>query len=157
MYVDLVVVVVAPWGPGEGGRSQHCKSRGPQSLPWKGSWCLAHLPPPGSILTSTLEPGQEFQDHLEEFPEIVKLAVDVSAHRHRRIYSLHVALLNCKIILLTKYQVFFYKSIPRISLALAHRILTSLSLITSHFLNCSICWSRSLVSPILARNTPYLK
>ena len=107
MYVDLVVVVVAPWGPGEGGRSQHCKSRGPQSLPWKGSWCLAHLPPPGSILTSTLEPGQEFQDHLEEFPEIVKLAVDVSAHRHRRIYSLHVALLNCKIIFLTKYQVFF--------------------------------------------------
>ena len=42
--------------------------------------------------------------------------------------------------------------LPRISLAFAQRIFTSLSLITSHFLNCSICWSRSLVSPILTFN-----
>lgn len=42
-------------------------------------------------------------------------------------------------------------SLPKISLAFAHRILTSLSLMISHFLSCSICWSKSLVSVMFLR------
>ncbi len=40
-------------------------------------------------------------------------------------------------------------SSTRISRALAHKAFTSLSLMTSHLLNCSICRSRSLVSDII--------
>ena len=39
--------------------------------------------------------------------------------------------------------------LPNISLALAHKFLTSLSFIISHFLSCSICWSRSLISSLI--------
>ena len=157
MYVDLVVVVVAPWGPGEGGRSQHCKSRGPQSLPWKGSWCQAHLPPPGSIID--FHPGA--RTSISRSPWRVPWDRKTGRGCLRTPSPENLLSARCSPQLenyfVDKIPSVCYKSIPRISLALAHRILTSLSLITSHFLNCSICWSRSLVSPILARNTPYLK
>ena len=38
--------------------------------------------------------SKDFSDHLEEFSEIVKLSVDVAAHRHWRVHPLYIALLN---------------------------------------------------------------
>ena len=140
-----------PWGRAEGGRFQHCRSHDQQSLPWTGSLCLAHLLQPAHNYISTYPPILSVT-----FLSPWRVPSDrktVHGCRHTlSLVSLPSERCSPRLEIKSKWKSIFlhiFYFIPRISLAFAQRILTSLSLITSHFLNCSICWSRSLVSPIL--------
>lgn len=79
--------------------------------------------------------------HLEQLTEVIELTVDVATnlrtisvvHCMRRARTVTGGSTRCTLL-----------SSARISLAFAHRDFTSLSLMSSHLLSCSICLSKSL-------------